>query len=72
MDQQTLDKFIALAGVEEQEKSSKNELENLRKEELILYKKLQSSLVRLEQERISFSFIQEQLKSCLSSPEYLI
>ena len=72
MGQQTLDKFIALAGVEEQEKSSKNELENLRKEELILYKKLQSSLVRLEQERISFSFIQEQLKSCLSSPEYLI
>jgi len=65
MAQQTLDKFIALAGVEAKEKSCQVVLENLTKAENQLFQTLQVSLVRLEQERINFSFIQAQLDDLL-------
>jgi len=61
MEQQTLDKFIALAGIEAKEKSCQLVLENLTQTENQLFQTLQASLVRLEQERINFSFIQAQL-----------
>jgi len=65
MEQQTLDKFMALAGVEAKEKSCQLVLENLTQAENQLFQTLQASLVRLEQERINFSFIQAQLDDLL-------
>jgi len=65
MEQQALDKFIALAGIEAKEKSCQLVLENLTQAENQLFQTLQASLVRLEQERINFSFIQAQLDDLL-------
>ncbi len=65
MDQQTLDKFIDLTVYEEIEKSEQKALSYLTSEENSLYQKLQNNLLRLEQERISFVYLQAMLKSSL-------
>ncbi len=66
MDQQTLDKFIDLSVYETLEKSEQKALSYLTDEENSLYKELQNNLLRLEQERISFAYLETALKSCLS------
>ncbi|MFK5947719.1 MAG: DUF2220 family protein [Methylococcales bacterium] len=62
MDQQTLDKFIDLSVYETLEKSEQNPLSYLTDEENSLYKELQNNLRRLEQERISFVYLELALK----------
>lgn len=66
MDQQTLDSFSLFCVHEILEKSEQGTLTHLTKDESILYQDLQNSLLRLEQERISFITLQNTLKKCLS------
>ena len=61
MDQTTLVKFDHLSVLEPQEKSKQCALSHLTNAENQLYQQLQVNLKRLEQERISFSYLQEQL-----------
>ncbi len=61
MDQSTLEKFDHLSGLEPKEKSKQGTLSHLTNVENNLYQQLQVNLKRLEQERISFSYLQEQL-----------
>lgn len=63
MDQVTLDKFIDLSVYETLEKSEQKALSHLTDEENSLYQQLQHSLIRLEQERIAFSYLQQILNS---------
>jgi len=63
MDQQTLDQFMELTVYESLEKSEQRTLTLLSNEENRLYQELQNKLLRLEQERISFVFLQQVLLS---------
>jgi len=63
MDQETLDKFMSLSVYESLEKSEQNALSHLTDEENNLYQQLQQSLIRLEQERISFLYLQKALRN---------
>jgi len=67
MDQQTLDKFIDLSVYEMLEKSEQKALSHLTDKENSLYQQLQHSLIRLEQERIAFSSLQQALNSINST-----
>lgn len=61
MDQQTLEKFSELAVYESLGKSEQKAVSHLTDKENALYQQLQKSLLRLEQERISFLYLQEHL-----------
>ncbi len=61
MDQQTLQQFSALCVDEAIETSEQQPLSHLTEEENALYQQLQQSLQRLEQERISFTYLQNSL-----------
>ncbi len=61
MDEITLEKFAHLSVLEPLEKSKQHVLSHLTKTENRLYQQLQVNLKRLEQERISFSYLQDQL-----------
>jgi len=63
MDQQTLQQFSALCVFEDLGKSEQQTLSHLMDDENKLYQKLQKSLLRLEQERISFLYLQGALKA---------
>jgi len=63
MNQETLDKFMDLSVYESLEKSEQNALSHLTDEENSLYQQLQHSLIRLEQERISFLYLQQALRN---------
>ena len=60
MDMQTLEKFDHLV-VKVSTKSAEKELRYLTEDERLLYDKLQQESLRLEQERISFAYLQEYL-----------
>jgi len=62
MEQKTLEQFMLLSVHETLEKSEQKALSHLTDVENKLYQQLQNSLVRLEQERISFSCLQQVLK----------
>jgi len=66
MNQQTLGKFAELAVYESLEKSEQKAVSHLTEKENALYQQLQKSLLRLEQERISFLYLQAQLNSLKS------
>lgn len=61
MDQQTLEHFSTLAVFETLDKSEQKPLLYLSGDENILYQQLQKSLVRLEQERISYHYLNSRL-----------
>jgi len=63
MDQKTLQEFNVLVGEEPKEKSSQSALCYLTEQEEPLYKSLQKSLFRLEQERVSFLYLEENLST---------
>jgi len=61
MDNETFEKFAHLTVKEPVETAEKKSLSHLNNEENILYQRLQDSLLRLEQERLSFSYLQRCL-----------
>ncbi|MCK4840457.1 MAG: hypothetical protein KAT04_01090 [Methylococcales bacterium] len=61
MDQTTLELFADLCVPEPKKSSEQGELSHLTRDENILYKQLQKSLCRLEQERIGFNYLQQYL-----------
>ncbi len=63
MDRETLEQFADLCVQEPSESAEQNELSHLTPAENMLYQHLQKTLVRLEQERIGFVYIQR----CLSA-----
>jgi len=66
MDRQTLQRFKVLCGFESFEKSEQKALKYLTESENKLFQQLQKSLVRLEQERISFLYL-ETILSLISN-----
>ena len=62
MDKKTLEQFVHLSVYESLTSSEQKLLSHLTDDENDLYQQLQKNLLRLEQERISFVYLQDTLK----------